>query len=104
MNQVRVSETGMVRNVAITGAVGGDRRRPLELTVARDNGVSLIALHLIPDSAGAVISGQVSDVGEAAFAVFGQRPFRGGQASVSGRLLQGGADLHVEMPKVSVIQ
>jgi hypothetical protein len=104
LGQVRVSETGLVRNVRIAGSWGGGQPRPLDLTVTRDDGSSLIALRLIPDAAGRAINGQVSNVGEAALAVFGQRQFRGGQASVNGRLVQGGADLHVEMSKVRLIQ
>ena len=102
--QVRVSETGLVRNVRIAGAWGGDQRRPLDLTVTRDNGSGLITLRLTPDATGLAVNGQVSDVGEAAVAVFGQRQFRGGQASVTGHLVQGGADLHVEMTKVRLLQ
>jgi hypothetical protein len=105
LGQVRVSETGLVRNVRIAGAWGGgEQKRQLDLTVARDDGSSLIDLRLYPDPAGTAISGQVSNVGEAALAVFGQRQFRGGQASVNGRLVQGGADLHVEMSKVRLLQ
>jgi hypothetical protein len=104
LGQVRVSETGLVRNVRIAGGWGGEQRRALDLAVARDDGSSLITLRLNPDAAGMAISGQVSDVGEAALAVFGQRQFKGGQASVNGRLVQGGADLHVEMSKVRLVQ
>jgi hypothetical protein len=104
LGQVRVSETGLVHNLRISGGWGGEVRRPLDLSVAREDGSSLIALRLTPDPAGAAISGKVSDVGEAALAIFGQRQFRGGQATVNGRLVQGGADLHVEMTKVRLIQ
>jgi hypothetical protein len=100
MAQVRISEQGLVRNVRISGGWGGEERRPLDVTISRDDGASLVSLRLNPDAAGMAVSGQVSDVGEAAFAVFGQRPFKGGQASVNGRLVQGGADLRVEMSKV----
>jgi hypothetical protein len=102
--QVRVSDLGLVRNVRISGVVGGDGRKPLDLSVSREDGASLIALRLSPDAAGMSINGQVSDVGEAAFAVFAQRPFRGGKASVNGRLVQGGADLQVQMSKVRLVE
>jgi hypothetical protein len=102
--QVRVSETGLVRNLKLAGVLGGERRRPLELTVSRDDGSNLIALKLTPDDAGSAISGRVSDVGEAGFAVFGQRLFRGGQGQVNGRLAPGGADLQVEMSRVRLVQ
>ena len=72
--------------------------------MTRDNGSGLITLRLTPDATGLAVNGQVSDVGEAAVAVFGQRQFRGGQASVTGHLVQGGADLHVEMTKVRLLQ
>lgn len=104
LGQVRVSETGLVHNVRIVGAWGGEQRRPLDLAVGRDDGSDLITLRLTPDPAGMAIAGKVTDVGGAALAIFGQRQFRGGQATVNGRLVQGGADLQVEVSKVRLIQ
>ena len=102
--QVRVSDQAMVRNVKIVGDLGSAERGPLEIGVARDDGASLVVLHLHPDAAGMAISGQVSDVGEAAYVLFGRRSFRGGQAVVNGRLVEGGADLRVEITKVRLMQ
>jgi hypothetical protein len=102
--QVRVTDQGMVRNVRLVGGVGGAERQKVELTVNRDDGSALIDLRLIQDAGGMAVNGQVTDVGQAALALFGKHSFRGGQASVTGRLVQGGADLHVEMTKVRLIQ
>ena len=103
LNQVRVSEAGIVKNVRLVADWGGDGQR-VDLSVVRDDGGPFISLRLNPDAEGAAITGQVSDVGEAASAVFGSHSFRGGQATVYGRLVEGGADLHVEMTKVRLVQ
>ena len=103
LNQVRVSETGMVRNVRLNADWGAEGRR-VDLSVVRDDGGPLVSLRLIPDAAGTAIAGQISDVGETAAAVFGSHSFRGGSATVSGRLVEGGADLHIEMSKVRLVQ
>lgn len=102
--QVRISDQAMIRNVKILGDLGPGDRRQLTLTVNRDDGSGLVSLRLVPDSNGVTVNGQVSDVGEAAYVVFGRRSFRGGQAVVSGRLVDGGADLHVEMTKVRLVR
>jgi hypothetical protein len=102
--QVRVSEQAVIRNVKILGDVGPGERRQLEVGVSRDDGASLVALKLYPDATGMAVSGQVTDVGEAAFVVFGRRSFRGGQATVTGRMVEGGADLKVEMTKVRLVR
>ena len=102
--QVRVSETALVHNVRIAGDWPGSGRGKLDVSVSRDDGAALVSLQLNPDAAGMAISGKVSDVGEAAFVVFGRRSFRGGTAVVDGRLVQGGADLHVEMTRVRLVQ
>jgi hypothetical protein len=102
--QVRVSDQAVIHNVKILGDVGPGDRRQLEVGVSRDDGANLVALKLYPDASGMAVSGQVTDVGEAAFVVFGRRSFRGGQATVTGRLVEGGADLHVEMTKVRLVR
>ena len=104
VSQVRVSEAGTVRNVRMAGVWGGGDQRRLDLEVLRDDGGALVSLRLIPDAAGMAIQGRVSDVGETALQLFGRRSFRGGTASVDGRLAPGGADLHVEMRKVRLVQ
>ncbi len=103
LTQVRVSETGIVRNVRLNGDWDGEHQR-VDLAVVRDDGGPMVSLHLNPDDAGTAIEGQVSDVGAAASAIFGSHSFRGGQATVNGRMVEGGADLHVEMTKVRLVQ
>jgi hypothetical protein len=51
-----------------------------------------------------VVQGQISDVGEAAAALVGTHSLKGGRGSVTGRLVDGGADLNIEMTKVRVIK
>ncbi len=102
--QVRVTEQGIIRNVKITGDWAEPARRRLELVVSKDDGGNLISLRLTPDAGGLAVDGQVSDVGAAATAIFGVRSFRGGRADVTGRMADGGADLHVTMSRVRLIQ
>ena len=103
-DQVRMSGEGAVRNVRIDGVWGGGDRRRLEVQVLRDDGRGLVDLKLFPDAAGMAIRGEVADVGETALEVFGRQSFRGGRATVNGRLAPGGADLHVEMRKVRLVK
>ena len=104
LTQVRVSETGLIRNVRIEGQVSPAAQRRLDVSVGRDDGSQLLALQLYPDATGMAVRGQVSDVGEAVFAVFGRRSFQGGKGEVTGRLVEGGADLRFEMTKVRVVK
>jgi hypothetical protein len=104
LDQVRVSEQGAVSNVRLAGVWGGGDQRRLELAVLRDDGRSLVNLGLFPDAAGMAIRGEVSDVGETALQVFGRQSFRGGHATVNGRLAPGGADLQVEIRKVRLVK
>ena len=102
--QVRVSDAGMLRNVKIEGQVSPADQRRLDVSLGRDDGSQLVALELYPDAAGMAVRGQVSDVGDAAFAMFGRRSFQGGKADVTGHLVDGGADLRVEMSKVRLVK
>jgi hypothetical protein len=102
--QVRVSETGLIHNVKIDGQVSPVAQRRIEVSVGRDDGSQLVALKLYPDATGMAVRGDVSDVGDAAFALFGRRSFQGGKAEVTGHLVDGGADLKVEMTKVRLVR
>jgi hypothetical protein len=102
--QVRVSESGLIHNVKIEGQVSPTAQRRIDVSIARDDGSQLVALKLYPDAAGMAVRGDVTDVGEAAFAVFGRRSFQGGKAEVTGHLVDGGADLKVEMTKVRLVR
>ena len=102
--QVRVSDTGLIRNVKIEGQVSPAAQRRLDVSVGRDDGSQIMALQLYPDATGMAVRGQVSDVGDAAFAVFGRRAFQGGKGEVTGHLVDGGADLRFEMTKVRVVK
>ncbi len=102
--QVRVSETGLIRNVKIQGQVSPAAQRRLDVSVGKDDGSQLVSMQLYPDSGGMAVRGQVSDVGEAYYVVFGRRSFQGGKGEVTGRLVDGGADLRFEMSKVRVVK
>ncbi|HEY5412686.1 MAG TPA: AsmA-like C-terminal region-containing protein, partial [Caulobacteraceae bacterium] len=102
--QVRVSDTGMIHNVRIEGQVSPADQRRLDVSVGREDGAELVSLQLYPDAGGMAVNGQVSDVGEAAFVMFGRHSFQGGKAVVTGRLVEGGADLRVDMSKVRLVK
>jgi hypothetical protein len=102
--QVRISDAGIIRNVKIEGEVNPADQRRLDVSIDRDDGAELVALKLYPDAAGMAVQGDVSDVGEAAFVLFGRRSFQGGKATVTGHLVEGGADLRVEMSKVRLVK
>ena len=102
--EVRVSDTAMLHNVKIEGQVSPSDQRRLDVSLGREDGTELVALKLFPDAAGMAVQGQVSDVGEAAFVMFGHRSFQGGKATVIGHMTDGGADLRVEMSKVRLVK
>ena len=102
--QVRVSDSGMLHNVKLEGQVSPADQRRLDLSLGRDDGAQLVDLKLFPDASGMAVQGQISDVGEAAFVMFGHRSFQGGKATVTGHLVDGGADLRVEMAKVRLMK
>jgi hypothetical protein len=90
--------------VKIEGQVNPADQRRLDVSIGRDDGAELVALKLYPDAAGMAVQGDVFDVGEAAFVLFGRRSFQGGKATVTGHLVEGGADLRVEMSKVRLVK
>jgi hypothetical protein len=100
MAQVRLSESGLVRNVRVLGEWGEGAQRRLQITISRDDGAGLVDLKLAPATGGMAIDGQVSDVGEAAAALFGEHSLKGGKAKITGLQVDGGADLKVEMTHV----
>jgi hypothetical protein len=102
--QVRVGDRSLVRNVRLDGEWGAANQRKLDVRVVKDDGGRLVELHLVPDAGGMSVRGEVTDVGETAWQVFGRRSFKGGQASVTGRMAPGGADLDIEMTKVRLVQ
>ena len=102
--QVRVSETGLLHNVKVEGQVSPAEQRRLDVSLGKEDGSQLVSLQLYPDASGMAVKGQVSDVGEAAFVMFGRRSFQGGKAEVTGHLISGGADLTVEMSKVRLMK
>ncbi len=94
----------MLHNVKLEGQVSPADQRRLDLSLGRDDGAQLVDLKLFPDASGMAVQGQISDVGEAAFVMFGHRSFQGGKATVTGHLVDGGADLRVEMAKVRLMK
>jgi hypothetical protein len=102
--EVRISDVGILHNVKIDGQVSPPDQRRLDVSLARDDGAQLVSLQLYPDAAGMAVKGEVSDVGEAAYVMFGRRSFQGGKAEITGHLVEGGADLRVEMSKVRLVK
>ncbi len=102
--EVRVSDTALLHNVKIEAQVSPADQRRLDVSLGRQDGAELVALKLYPDAAGMAVQGQVYDVGEAAFVMFGHRSFQGGKATVTGHMTDGGADLKVEMSKVRLMK
>jgi hypothetical protein len=100
--QARVSDEGVMKNVSITGDWGPDGGRA-DVNVARADGVALMNVQFRPVSDGTSIKGQISDVADIARQMFGLTSFKGGQASFTGRLADGGADLKLEMTKVRLV-
>ncbi len=101
---MRVSQEGLVRNVRIGADFGGAGQRKLSVAMVRDDGGRFLDLQITPDPAGDVVSGQATDVGDAALALFGLHSFKGGKASLNGRLTPGGADLHITMTNVRLVK
>ncbi len=104
IGQVRVSDQGLIHNVKLVGDWGAADHRRFVVSIDRDDGAALVNLRFSPDAGGTALKGEISDVGEAAAALFGTRTLKGGRGVISGRLADGGADLDVQMTKVRVIK
>jgi len=104
IGQVRVSDQALIRNVKVTGDWGARDHRRIDLSIDRDDGVALVGLRLTPDASGTALKGEISDVGEAAAALAGTHSLKGGRGVVSGRLVDGGLDLDIQMTKVRVVK
>lgn len=100
--QARVGDEGVMKNVTIAGDWGPNGGRA-DVNVARADGVALMNVQFRPAPGGTSIKGQISNVAEIAQQMFGLTSFKGGQASFTGRLADGGTDLDVEMTKVRLV-
>jgi hypothetical protein len=101
-DSVRLTEDTRLEDVRVAGVWGGPSVIRLDLSAATVNGGRLKG-KLFPQGGGTALSVETTDAGVAASGLFGVKDLKGGRATITGRLVDGGADLNVEVHDVRVV-
>jgi hypothetical protein len=102
LGSLRLTDDAVFRDVRASGVWAGASPR-LDVTALTAGG-GKVSGRVAPDANGAAITAQASDAGDLARTLFGVSSLKGGAAVLNGRLVQGGADLNVEMKNVRVVK
>jgi hypothetical protein len=100
---VRLGRNAALQDVRATGAWGGVGDRRLNVT-ARTVGAATLTLALAPAGTATAVRAETADAGAAAQALFGVATLEGGEAVVTGRLVEDGADLTLDARDVRLIR
>jgi hypothetical protein len=96
--QARITDVGTLNDLKVNGQAGR-----LDVSATTPGG-SALSLKLYPEGAGTGFSAKIGDISQVGAVFFGQVPLRGGEASATGRLAEGGFDAQVDMQKVRVLK
>jgi hypothetical protein len=101
-DQVRLTDDTRLDDVHMTGLWGGRQATRLDITAQTVNG-GRVRGRLFPQGALLAVSAETTDAGEVAKGLFGLKDLKGGSANITGHLVEGGADLNVELHDVRVV-
>lgn len=101
--RVRLSETGYVKDVKLSGGWGAPAQRRATLTAATMAG-SALGVKLYPDKDATALSVQVADLGDVAKSLGGYANLRGGSATGTGRVVEGGYDFDFDVKNLTIIR
>jgi len=101
--RVRLSETGYVKNVKLSGGWGAPDLRRATLTASTMAG-SALGVKLYPDKGTTALSLEVADLGDVAKSLGGYDNLRGGVASGAGRVVEGGYDFDFDVKNLTIIR
>jgi len=103
IDRVRISETGYVKDVKLTGGWGAPAERRATLTASTLAG-SAIRLKAFPDADTTALAVDVADLGDVAKSIGGYANLRGGAASGTGRVVEGGYDFDFDVKNLTIIR
>jgi hypothetical protein len=92
-----------LKSTSIRGVWGAPAQRRLDVTATLSGGARLWG-RLYPANGGEAIRAETENVGEAAQTLFNIMTLRGGTATLNGKLVDGGADLNLEMKNVRMVK
>lgn len=99
---VRLTDDTRLEDVRVFGVWGGPTSTRLDITASTVNGGKLHG-RLFPQGGFTGLTVETTDAGEAARGLFGVKDLKGGRATITGHLVDGGADLEVEVQDVRVV-
>jgi hypothetical protein len=102
LDGLKFSNGDPLRATTIKGVWGGSNVRRLDVTAVMGNGAKVWG-RFYPAAGGTAVIAQTSDAGEAAKTLFDMQSLKGGSAVLSGKLVDGGADLKLEMKNVRLV-
>ena len=100
---LRFSDGLPLKSTSIRGVWGAPAQRRLDVTAVLAGGAKVWG-RLYPANGGTAILAQTGDAGEAAQTLFNIMTLRGGTATLNGKLVEGGADLNLEMKNVRMVK
>ena len=101
LDQVRVSDSGKLKDLKIKADLTGRPDRTFEASVMTEAGAPA-RLVIAPKDSGSWLDASIADVGALTSAVFETSSLRGGHASVTGSFVEGGVDLIIKGDKLRV--
>lgn len=100
LDVLRLSEQAALRNVHAEGEWGAPSDRRLDLRASDGK----LSLRLSPSAGGLSLVAEAQDAGDLCRALLGVATIKGGQARLTGRLTEGGADLYLDAVNVRVVR
>ena len=101
LDQVRVSDSGTLKDLKIKANLTGGADRTFEASVMTESGAPA-RLVIAPKESKSGLEASIDDVGALTSALFETDSVRGGQASLSGSFVEGGLDLTLKGSKLRV--
>jgi hypothetical protein len=104
LDGLRLTDDAQLRDVRAVGGWGDAvAERRLDVTAATVGG-GRVKGRLYPSGGFTAIAAETADTGELARTLFGLKTLRGGRGVLTGRLVDGGADLDVEIANVRLVK
>jgi hypothetical protein len=103
LDRVRLSESGYVKDVKLSGGWGPPDQRRATLTAATLAGAP-ISLKAWPDKDTTALTVDVADLGDVAKSLGGYANLRGGHATGTGRIVEGGYDFDFDVRDLTIIR
>ena len=103
IDRVRVTDSGYVRDVKLSGSWGAPEQRRVSLTAVSEGG-GAVSIRAYPDKGATALSLQVADLGDIAKTLGGYDNLRGGATTGYGRIVEGGYDFDFEIRDMTILR